>query len=343
MSTEIKQFNVIDAAIAQLTKDYNHLPECSTDEGFEQAKTDYKVIRRFEIDLEEKRNKLLESSRKKIKTITAEARGIDDRLKKISSPFKSAIDIRKEEIKEEEAKRIADLKAVIAGFQNFVSDAIGKTSVEMSEIIESVDNIDVDECFDEFQAEARETLNSVKAKLSEMLALKVHAEIDEKKAADQKAENDRILLEQQQAKDKLKQRNQDLIDEKMLGYDHLINDLDELLEMDTYDLSVLLKERKDVEIERVDNAEKRQSETTVNNSSANSVKKFGESVTSAVDIDDINKMSSEVNHPETKEDILNSAFGEWWLKESPIKHYGELDKSLAEVAFKAGVKWATLE
>lgn len=55
-------------------------------------------------------------------------------------------------------------------------------------------------------------------------------------------------------------------------------------------------------------------------------------------------MKTENNIPEmeSKEDILNQAFEDWWKKEFPLRKYIKFDKELAELAFKAGAAWILL-
>lgn len=71
--------------------------------------------------------------------------------------------------------------------------------------------------------------------------------IEEERKATEKAETEQKVA--------LIKRNEEIINDQMMGYDHLIADKETLLVMDTHDLSVLLKERKDAEIERVNQEE----------------------------------------------------------------------------------------
>jgi len=202
MTTEIKEYSAIDKGIGAMTRKYKIVPGCETKDGFEDCKKQHREIRKVYTALENKRKELKAPLVDQAKLLDSEAKAIVGRLDVISIPFKDAIDNRKEELATIEAKRVADLNAEIEGMKAFVSEAIGKTSTQIAEIIEAVDLIEVDEHFEEFQSDARETLIYTKTKLAEMLSASIQRELSDKetaeanKKADAAEEENRKLREQ---------------------------------------------------------------------------------------------------------------------------------------------------
>jgi len=203
MTTEIKQFSVIDKGIGAMTKKYKTVPDCATKEGHEDCKKQHREMRKFYTRLEKKRKVLTLPLREKVTKINKAAADIVERLDVISHPFKLAVDTRNDEIEAEEAKRISGLKKEISDIQGFIIEAAGKDSQELAAIIQAVDNIYVDEHFQEFQAEARESLLVTKTKIAEMLSQAIQKEITDKAAADAKKDADAAKKENDELKAKI--------------------------------------------------------------------------------------------------------------------------------------------
>lgn len=199
MTTEIKQYSAIDKGIGAMTKKYKLVPDCQDKDGFEDCKKQHREIRKVYTRLETTRKGLKAPLADKIKLIDSEAKSIVVRLDVISEPFKDAIDDRKIEIADEEAKRIAGLRVEIDNIKDFIIEASGKTSDEISGILEAVDQIEVDEHFAEYQTEAREALLVTKTKMAELLSQAIQKELSDKatdeankKADESEAENKKL-------------------------------------------------------------------------------------------------------------------------------------------------------
>ena len=191
MTNTIKEYSKIEAGIAELTKEYSDVKDCSTDAGLKACKKDYKEVRSFEIKLDKKRKDLGEEARKRLDAINSEAKSIDARLKEISAPHKEAYEAREAEIKAAEEKRVNDIREQINGITVFLTQAESADSESITGIIEAVDMIDVSEHFEEFTQEALKTKQDVIARLGEMLQGKLQQE---------ETERARIQQEEMQAK-----------------------------------------------------------------------------------------------------------------------------------------------
>lgn len=176
----IAAFDPIKSEIENLKKDYAIVPDCKTDEGFDQAKKDYRYIRKFEINLEDARKKLNKADQDRITKRNTQAKKIDAALKEVSKPFKDAVDARKEELQALEAKRVSDIQERIADITNFVSEAIGKDSGTVSGIIEAVDLIEIDETFQEFVLDAGRAIENTKQQLAQELQNALNREENER-------------------------------------------------------------------------------------------------------------------------------------------------------------------
>lgn len=189
MTNKIKEYSKIEAVIAALAEKYAIIPDCSNDSGLKLCKKSYREIRKFEIDLEAKRKELGAEARKHLKAIGDEAKAIDTRLKEISAPFKLAFEQREQDIKEAEAKRVADIRARIDQLNEFVTDAQNEDSAGITAITEAIDLIDCSVGFEEFTAEALNTKQKVLSQLGTLLQNKLAAE---------GAERDRLAAQKMQ-------------------------------------------------------------------------------------------------------------------------------------------------
>jgi len=211
MTTAIKEFSPIEAAISVLRERFNFIPSCHTPDELKKTKQEYKEIRKYEIDLDNKRLELTSDLREQKKEIDNSAGDIDKQLKTISKPFKDAIDKRVQELKDAEQKRMLDIRTEITSITNFVYEATGKDSNSIAGIIEAVDMIEADEHFQEFQAEARETLNNTKAKLAQLLSDTISKETTEKELEKERAEREEEQAELAQLRKESEERKaQDL-------------------------------------------------------------------------------------------------------------------------------------
>jgi len=185
--TPIVEYSETEAALVELEQRFSGIvPDCSTDEGFESAKKDYKVIRDYEIKLEKLRNDLKAPILERGRLLDGEAKRIDGRLKAISSPFKVQIDAEKKRRKEVEERRVKQIEDRLDGMRNLVNLMQG---MEIQELEETIQSLETDEMrgWMEYETKAYETRNNVLAKLNEHLAFLVQKRENEKAIAEERA------------------------------------------------------------------------------------------------------------------------------------------------------------
>lgn len=180
MTTQIKEYSAVEAAIENLAKTYSVVPNVKTDEGLKLCKKQYREIRKYEIELDKKRKELGVEARKHLETINSEAKRIDGKLKEISEPYKNTFEARELELQQQEQARIDAVHARIADIRSFAQEARGKSSEEVSAIIEAVALIEVDGSFEEFTRDALDAVAETKKELSEILRHALESERLEK-------------------------------------------------------------------------------------------------------------------------------------------------------------------
>lgn len=183
-----KEVNLTEQGLAELTETKRGLViDVSTKSGFTLARKE-----------RTERNKLIDQvKRVAIDTKTSidnKRKEITDSISVIFEPIVNAFeaeDLRQKQEKERLAKleesRISGIQEQIKGIRNFSANLYGKTSEELSGIIEAVDMIDVAESFAEFTQDAmfvkKETLSELNVALSGAIQ-------SEQLAADRKALDD---------------------------------------------------------------------------------------------------------------------------------------------------------
>lgn len=183
-----KEVNLTEQGLAELTETKRGLViDVSTKSGFTLARKE-----------RTERNKLIDQvKRVAIDTKTSidnKRKEITDSISVIFEPIVNAFeaeDLRQKQEKERLAKleesRISGIQEQIKGIRNFSVNLYGKTSEELSGIIEAVDMIDVAESFAEFTQDAmfvkKETLSELNVALSGAIQ-------SEQLAADRKALDD---------------------------------------------------------------------------------------------------------------------------------------------------------
>tara|TARA_R110000851_G_C12939254_1_gene552091 strand:- start:47 stop:865 length:819 start_codon:yes stop_codon:yes gene_type:complete len=183
-----KEVNLTEQGLAELTeKKLGLLIDVNTKSGMTMARKE-----------RTERNKLIEQVKRVAidtkSSIDSKRNEITDKITVIFAPIVDAFeaeDLRlkqeAERIAKEEQGRIDEIKSQIAGIRNFSLSLFGKSSEELSEIIEAVDMIDVADSFSEFTQEAmlvkKETLGELNLALSGAIQ-------SEQLAADRKALDD---------------------------------------------------------------------------------------------------------------------------------------------------------
>ena len=202
-TTEIAEYSEIDGAIAGLQEKYgNKVYDVTKPEGMEIAVADRREVKKARTTIEKIRKEIKAPALARCRDIDSEARRISEALFNIEKPIDDIIKKEqsfKAELKaakqRSETERVAKHQAVITAIQQYPMKAIGKTSVEIQTIIDTLDAEDLSTLED-----FKEGAEVVKRTSREMLVAAMNAvELKEKEAeqlaAAAKEENERLEKE----------------------------------------------------------------------------------------------------------------------------------------------------
>ena len=190
---------VTEAVLAKLKEDYTVVPDCSTKEGYAIAKAGITLLRTLRIKIEAKRKKNNAGAVSYKKRNDGEAAGYISLIVALEEPMKAGKQVQdaiKEEEKrikaEKEKERVAAIEKDINTIRNVVLDCHGKTSLELSGIIESLEATEIE--VDRF-AEHTPIAEAAKIEAIERLEdLKGQALNNEKADEDRKVEDARLAV-----------------------------------------------------------------------------------------------------------------------------------------------------
>ncbi len=215
-STEVAEYTETAAALARLEfrmKDVVH--DVTTGKGMDAAKKDVAELRTLRTSLDKKRLELNEDDQARIKRRNEEAKRITARIEELEDPIKAQIKAevdRKEDEKIAKAQREKDrqdaLRTRIETMAGLALRSVGKPSAYIAEKIALLEGMATDD-FDEMTPVAVNTKADTLAKLRELLtAAQDHEravaelEISRQREEAQRAENERLQREAQEAREK---------------------------------------------------------------------------------------------------------------------------------------------
>lgn len=140
-----------EAVMTKLTEDYGVVPDCSKKEGYAIAKAGITLLRTLRVKIEAKRKKNNAEAVAYKKRNDGEAANLISFMVALEEPLKEgkqAQDVIKEKEREEKAEkekeRVAAIEKDINTIRNVVLDCHGKTSLELSGIIGSIEETEIE-------------------------------------------------------------------------------------------------------------------------------------------------------------------------------------------------------
>ena len=150
LPVDFSAIEVTDAALAKLKEEYGEVPDCSTKEGYAIAKAGLLIFRTLRSKVKARQKELKADAVGYNKRVDTEANRIIDFVVAMEEPMKvarQAEDAAKEkerEIKaEKEKERVAAIEKDINTIRNVILDCHGKTSLELSGIIGSLEATEI--------------------------------------------------------------------------------------------------------------------------------------------------------------------------------------------------------
>jgi hypothetical protein len=210
---------VTEAVLTKLKEDYGVAPDCSTKEGYAIAKAGLTLLRTLRVKIEAKRKKNNAGAVSYKKRNDGEAAGYISFIVALEEPMKAGKQVQdaiKEEEKrvkaEKEKERVAAIEKDINTIRNVVLDCHGKTSLELSGIIGSLEETEI--ALDRF-AEHTPIAEAAKIEAIEKLEeMRDQALITEKADEERIAEDARLVAEREKLEEERKIEDKRLDDER---------------------------------------------------------------------------------------------------------------------------------
>lgn len=220
-TVNVAEYSATDAALALLKEKYAVVPDANTDEGYAFVKGGIKELTTLRTSLETARKREKEPYLQAGRIIDAEAKRITTELVALEDPMKAAKKEVDDRIERERQARIARLQAKVDAIIAMPASVRGKSSIEISDMLDRVGEIDASHDFYDLTKEAiaarDNALDELARMLTERLAFEA-AETARKKLEAEQAEM-RRQMEAQQAEARRQreemQRQQDEMQRQM--------------------------------------------------------------------------------------------------------------------------------
>lgn len=178
---DLTKFDKVVSDIVEIQKRGNFLPDCSTNEGYEASK-------RFVLDYTKKAKKALTDAHKEVKKpFWDKCKFLDGKknelmpiLEQVESPHKLAYKAKDQEKKEEEAQFDAMIQGKIQLLIDFRSQTVGKSSEEITDMIQACGETDTEEGFYNRAGDAAKERTETLRVLEQALMIAVQSEAMEK-------------------------------------------------------------------------------------------------------------------------------------------------------------------
>lgn len=198
-TVEVAIFTQTEAALAELKRKYDIVPDTTTDEGYKLVKDGVSELRTIRTSIEKERKRIKEPYLEAGRIIDAEAKRITSEIITLEDPLKAAKKERDEYEKRQKEERLQRLRAKIQTIRDFVAVAKGRDSDGIAKLIEDLDAIDTSVDFYDLTTEATTARAETLAELNDMFTRQFDFERSERERI--KAQKEREELERKQAID----------------------------------------------------------------------------------------------------------------------------------------------
>jgi hypothetical protein len=205
ITTEIAEYSPTAAALTEMrARVAGHTFDCTTTAGDTEARQSRLVCVRLRTALDAKRKEIKAPALERCRLIDVEAKRIEDEILKIENPIDAVIraeEARREAIrKEREAKEAAILKARDAALASIVTlplTLLSATSADLDAAINALQQTPIacDPPSPDFEARLQAAKRDTLGQLMAMRQRAEQAEVEVKKLAEERAENERIRNE----------------------------------------------------------------------------------------------------------------------------------------------------
>lgn len=209
-TVNVAEYSKTDAALAELKQKYSTLPDVNTEDGYALVKAGIKELTGFRTSLEEARKRVKAPYLQAGSIIDAEAKRITAELVALEDPMKAAkkeVDDRKERERQE---RIARLQGKVDAIKAMPAQVRGKSSAEISDMIDRVGEIDAEHDFYDLTKEAVAARQAALDELAMMLTERLAFEAAEEERKQLEAQNAELRRQQEAQQAELRRQQEEL-------------------------------------------------------------------------------------------------------------------------------------
>lgn len=192
-TVNIVEYSQTDAALASLREKYLAIPDANTEEGYAFLKDGIKELTGLRTKLEAARKAAKEPHLQAGRILDAEAKRITAELVALEDPMKVAKKEVDDRVERERQERIARLQKKVDAIVAMPSQVRGKSSQEITDMLDRVGEIDATHDFYDLTKEAVAARQTALDELTQMLGDRLEFEVAEE--ARQKAEAERAELQ----------------------------------------------------------------------------------------------------------------------------------------------------
>ncbi|SDG86717.1 Protein of unknown function [Pseudomonas flavescens] len=189
----IAEYSKTDAALASLRERYQTVPDANTEEGYAFVKDGIKELTGLRTKLEAARKAAKEPHLQAGRILDAEAKRITTALVALEDPMKAAKKLVDDRIERERQERIARLQKKVDAIVAMPGLVRGKSSQEITDMLDRVGEIDAMHDFYDLTKEAVAARQNAMDELTQMLSDRLEFEVAEE--ARQKAEAEHAELQ----------------------------------------------------------------------------------------------------------------------------------------------------
>jgi len=209
-TVNVEEYTTTNAALAALREKYQVVPDVNTDEGYAFVKDGIKELTGLRTKLEAARKREKEPYLQAGRIIDAEAKRITEQLVQLEDPMKAAKKEVDDRIERERQARIARLQAKVDAIIAMPASVRGKSSTEISDMLDRVGEIDATHDFYDLTKEAIAARDTAMDELTRMLTERLAFEASEAERRKLEAEQAELHRQQEEMRQKLAEQQAEL-------------------------------------------------------------------------------------------------------------------------------------
>lgn len=186
-------YSATEAALADLEQRFRGIAfDVTTPEGMAEAKDAKKTLTKLRTALEAKRKEIKDPVVELGRQIDGEAKRITDRIVVLEKPIAEQIEAEEARAKKAEEARKAGLESRLQSIKDMPTLAAGKSSAEITVLLDTLRNLPIDESWQEYQEPAHLAKANAVLALTDMQGRVVAQEAEAQRLAAERAELDRL-------------------------------------------------------------------------------------------------------------------------------------------------------